>query len=266
LASTEKVSSSPQTGAAPGWVFVYFVQQKQPDKALARVQAQIQRSPRSSSLQFLAARLLADKRDWKGAEAAAQKSVELDENIQAFLLLGQVQTVQGDPAKAIASYERSIKENPQDVRGYILAATLEEKRGNWQRAQELYLKALQVKPEFPLAANNLAYLLLEHGGNPDVALSYAQVARRGLQEEPFTADTLGWAYYRKGSYGLAADMFHEALKKQPDNPSYHFHLGLAYSKNNNPAGAKEHLEKALQIKPDSPQAEEIRKTIAQLGK
>ena len=157
-----------------------------------------------------------------------------------------------------------MQENPKDVRAYILAATLEDKRGKWQRAQELYLKALQVKPDFPLAANNLACLLLEHGGNPDVALTYAQVARRGLPDAAFTADTLGWAYYRKGSYTLAVGMFDEALKNNPENPDYHYHLGLAYQKNSDPARAREHFEKALKIKPDFPQADEIRKTLAQL--
>ena len=59
---------------------------------------------------------------------------------------------------------------------------LEESRGTGRNPRNLYQKALQIEPEYPVAANNLAYLLLEHGGNPDLALSYAQVARRGMPD------------------------------------------------------------------------------------
>jgi tetratricopeptide (TPR) repeat protein len=142
---------------------------------------------------------------------------------------------------------------------------LEESRGNWQKAQVLYQKALQAEPDYPVAANNLAYLLLEHGGNPDVALSYAQVARRGLPDAPNSADTLAWAYYQKGSYELAIELLEEAIKKAPQNPTYHYHLGLAYLKTDKRVQAKEHLERALQIDPKYPHADEVRKALSELA-
>ena len=53
-----------------------------------------------------------------------------------------------------------------------------------------------------MAANNLAYLMLENGENVDVALTMAQTARRAMPDSPNSADTLAWAYYYKGTYGL----------------------------------------------------------------
>jgi Flp pilus assembly protein TadD len=158
-----------------------------------------------------------------------------------------------------------IQQNPRDVRPYMLLGILEETRGNWQKAQSLYLKALQVQPDYPVAANNLAYLLLEHGGNPDVALSYAQVARRGMPDAPNSADTLAWAYYQKGTYRSAIDLLEEAAKKAPNNPTYQYHLGLAYGKINDRARAKEHLERALQIDPNFAKAADVRKALAELA-
>ncbi len=52
---------------------------------------------------------------------------------------------------------------------------------------------MEVDPQYPLAANDLAHLMLEHGGNVYVALSLAQIARLRLPELPNVADTLGWA-------------------------------------------------------------------------
>ncbi len=137
------------------------------------------------------------------------------------------------------------------------------RRGNWQQAQELYQKALQVEPDYPIAANNLAYLMLEHGGNPDVALSLAQIASRGMPDLPNAADTLAWAYYHKGAY-KAIDLLEDAVKQNPEYPTFHYHLGLAYQKTNDRARAKEHLEWTLKIDPNYSQAAEVKKALAEL--
>ena len=243
-----------------------YMQQKQPAKALARVNAQIAKAPGNSTYELVLAQLLISGRDLEKAEAALEKAVELNKNnVDAFLLLGQVQKSRGSLDKAAASYQRSTQENPRDARGYVLLGTVEEARGNWQKAQELYQKALQVLPDYPLAANNLAYLMLEHGGNTDVALSLAQVARRGMPDVPNAADTLAWAYYQKGAYKLAIDLLEDALKKAPQNPTYHYHLGLAYQKTNDRARAREHLEQALRINPNYARAEDIRKALAEMA-
>jgi tetratricopeptide (TPR) repeat protein len=123
---------------------------------------------------------------------------------------------------------------------------------------------LEVSPDFPTAANNLAYSMLEHGGNTDVALSLAQVARRGMQDSPNSADTLAWAYYHKGAYASAVDLLQDAIKKSPDNATYHYHLGLVYLKQNERARAKEQLQKSLQINPKFAQADDARKALDQL--
>ena len=66
------------------------------------------------------------------------------------------------------------------------------------------------------------------------------------------ADTLGWAFYQKGIYSSAINMFEDAIKlaaknKEPENATYHYHLGLAYEKSEQPALARQHLERVLKI-------------------
>ena len=166
----------------------------------------------------------------------------------------------------MATYEQAVRDNPRDVRSYIELGSLEDLRGNWQKAQELYHQALQVEPDYPAAANNLAYSMLEHGGNPGVALSLAQVAKRGLPDAPAADDTLGWVYYQQGNYNLAVGLLEEAVKKAPDRAIYHYHLGLAYKSLKDRVRAEKHLERALQIDPKFPQGNEIRQALADLGK
>ena len=55
---------------------------------------------------------------------------------------------------------------------------LYESKRDWTKAQEAYQKALQLKPNDPIASNNLANVMLQSGGNADVAMSLAQNARQ----------------------------------------------------------------------------------------
>ena len=82
-------------------------------------------------------------------------------------------------------------------------------------------------------------------------------------------DTVGWVYYKKGAYQPAIDLFQEALKlagknKAPEDPGIHYHLGLAYEKTNQPALARQHLERVLKINPNYGDADDVRRQLAQL--
>ena len=71
---------------------------------------------------------------------------------------------------------------------------------------------LDIQSDNPLASNNLAYVMLQQGGNLQLAFEMAQTARRKLPDNPNTADTLGYAFYKKSVYGSAITLFQEAVK------------------------------------------------------
>jgi len=251
--------------AVRGLMAIYFLQ-KQPARAIARANDQIKKSPDSSALYLLLAQGLLVTRDLEKAEEALQKAVALDKNnVDAFLLLAQVQVTRGSSERAAQSYEQTIKSNPLDVRPYVLLGMLMETKKDITRARTLYEKALQIQPDYPLAANNLAYLLVENGGSSDVALTLAESARRSLPDMPSVADTLAWVYYKKGAYGLAIDLLQEAVKKAPENPTFHYHLGVVYQKTNEKDKAREEFQRTLQINPNFESAGEIRKALSVLG-
>jgi len=139
-----------------------------------------------------------------------------------------------------------------------------ETKHDWNQAKDLYQKALQIQSDNPVASNNLAYVMLQQGGNIDVALSMAQTARRMMPESPNAADTLGWAYYKKGLYPTAIDLFKEAVKKNPNDPTFHYHLGLAYRASDQPTLAKEHLQQVLKLNPNYNDADGVKKALAGL--
>jgi tetratricopeptide (TPR) repeat protein len=248
-----------------------YLTQKQVDKAVAAANAQIVKVPNSSALyDLLGSVLFFDKKDLNGAEVALKKACDLDKNnADAVMKLGRVQVEKGSTDEAIATYQRSLQGNPRDPMFYILLGELYESKHDFENAKQAYRKALDLRPDDPAASNNLAYVMVESGGNVDVALSLAQTARRGLPESPDAADTLGWVFYQKGAYQSAIDLFQEALRlanknKMPDDPTFHYHLGLAYQKVDKPVLARQHLELVLKIAPNYSAAADVKKALSQL--
>ena len=258
------------TDALRGLMNTYLAQ-NQMERAVAIANAQIVKSPANSSFyDLLGTVLLRNKKDLNAAEPALRKSVELDKsNIDALLKLAQVQAAKGNFDQAIATCQQAVKDNSNLWEGYLLLGQLYESTRDWNKAQEAYQKVLEFKPNDPVASNNLANVLLQAGGNPDMALSLAQTARRGMPDSPDAADTLGWVYYQTGAYRSAISLLQEALKlqqknKAPDNADLHYHLGLAYEKTKQPALAREQLERVLKINPNYWAAADIKKQLADL--
>lgn len=238
----------------------------QPDQGLDRVQAQIKRAPENSDYYLMVGELQLNKKNYPVAETALRQAISLNKNnVDAYILLGRVEVQEGSLEKSIASSYEWMRENPRDVTAYVLTGSLEEERGDWKKAQELYNKALQIQPTSAMAQNNLAYSMLENGGNTDVALSLAQSAHAKAPAAASVDDTLAWAYYHKGLYKISVEILQDALKIEPDSAPYHYHIGLAYSKLGNRSEAKLHLQRALAVDPKSNQADLVRKQLRELG-
>jgi tetratricopeptide (TPR) repeat protein len=262
--------NSNSTDALRGLMNTY-VMEKQLDRAIAAANAQIAKSPANSSFyDLLGTTLFYSKKDLSGAEAALEKSAALDNhNSDALFKLCQVRAANGQIDRAIDTAQQSLKDNPREPNLYVLMGKLYESKSDWKKAEDAYQNALAVNSQDPLASNNLAHLMLQTGGNLDVALSLAQTARRGLPNSPGVADTLGWIYYQKSAYQSALSLLREALKlqeknKMPDSPDIHYHLGMAYEKTEQPALARQHLEHVLKINPNYRYAAEIKKQLMSL--
>ncbi len=258
------------TDALRGLINTYLAQ-NQPDMAVAAANAQIAKAPSNASFYYLLGSVLfRDKKDLSGAEAAFTRSLQLDaNNLGTMIQLGHVQAAKGETDHAIATYQQAIKDHPRMSDLYIALGELYETQRNWIKAQDAYQQVLGFEPTNPVASNNLASVMLESGGNADVAMSLAQVARRGMPDSADAADTLGWAYYQKGAYRSAVSMLEEALRlqeknKAPENADIHYHLGLAYQKTEQPAFARQQLERVLKINPNYREAAEVKKQLTNL--
>jgi tetratricopeptide (TPR) repeat protein len=256
----------PNSTDALGGVLNVDQVEKQPDRAIATARAQLARYPKNVGFHIILGQLLMDqKKDLAGAEQEFKQASDLDsKNIGALVQLGMVQNLRGATDQALQTYLDGAKKNPNEVAFSLMAGGIYENKQDWEHAQQQYKKVLEIQPENPLASNNLAYVMLQQGGNVDLAFTMAQTARRQLPDNPNSADTLGWAFYHKHVYTSAIDLFKEAVKKEPDNALFNYHLGLAYAKNGQAALAKQQLDRVVRLKPNFPEVDELRRAVAEV--
>ncbi len=240
--------------------------QKQPDKALARVQQQIVKAPGNEPFYTLLAQLQMNTKDYAGARDNAKKAMDMNAaDGAAVQTYAQALVNLGNIDDALHTWQNWQTSHPTDANATTMLALMQEQKGLTGPAIENYKKALSIDPEQGQAANNLAYLMVTSGQNLDVALSYAQTARRVLKDAPSTADTLAWVYYNKGTYYSARDLLEDAVKAEPSNAAMHYHLGMTYSKLGRKSDAVLELKKAVSLAPNSSTAKDATTALGQLG-
>jgi len=248
-----------------------YLAQKRVEQAIAAANAQIAKSPENSGFyDLLGSVLFYNKKDLEGAQAAFEKAAELDKKDSTpRLKLAQVQAAKGSLDQAIATCRIGLQTSPNEAGFYVLLGDLYRTRQDWKSALDSYQKALVIQPENPTASINLARVMLQSGGNLDVALSLAQTARRHMAASADVADTLGWIYYRKGAYESAVDSLREALNlaqagHSGNTAQLHYHLGMAYARTGQAALARQQLQQALKLDPNSTDAQTARQELAEL--
>ena len=238
--------------------------QKQPDRAIARLKTQLSRYPQNVGFHIMLGALLEERKDLAGAEQEFKQASDLDKkNTEALVRLGMVQNQRGATDQALQTYLDGSKSNPKEIAFHLLAGGIYDSKQDWDHAKQQYQKVLELQPENPQASNNLAYVMLQQGGNVDIAFQMAQTARKKLPDNANAADTLGWAFYHKHVYTSAINLFKEAVKKEPDSALYNYHLGLAYAKTGQAGLAKQQLDRVVKIKPNFPEVDELRRALAE---
>ena len=239
---------------------------KNPAAARARIDARVSADAKDPGLLLLAARVYATAGDTGASERMLRKVIEVDPaQLDAYGMLGRLYASQGRLDDARTEFERLAAMRPANAVGaHTVIALILQMQKKDAEARARYEKVLALDPRAAVAANNLAWIYAETGGNLDLALQLAQTAKSQLTDRPEVNDTLGWVYYKKGLATLAVSPFQQSIEKDPKNPMYHYHLGLAYTKTGDKDGARKALEQALQLNPKFEGAADAQRALAEI--
>ena len=238
---------------------------KKPDAARARAEARLAQAPGSPAALLLAAKTYGAVHDLPKAEESLRKIIQLNPaDILAYGMLGQLYYAQRRVGDAIAQFEALVQREPTSVPGHTMLAILLGRQGRIEEAKLRYQRVLAIDPRAAVAANNLAWLYAEKGENLDGALQLAQTAYAQEPDRPQVCDTLGWVYQKKGLPKLAIPPLRQAVDKDPGNPAYPYHLGVAYASAGERDAAREALERSLTVSSSGPDAEQARRLLATL--
>jgi len=221
------------------------------DHARARVDQKLASGAPTAALLSLAARTYAVSGDASSAERFLKRAIEVDNGyVAGYSALGQLYLSQGRLDAARTEFEAVSERSPKSVSAITMVGIILQTQGDLNGARERFERVLQMDPEAAVAANELAWIYSQHGGNLDVAMHLAQTAQKHLPGAPEVSDTLGFIYYKKNLMSLAVSTLKTSTEKAPNNPVYQYHLGLAYASAGDAVRARASLQKALTLKPD----------------
>ena len=210
------------------------------------------RTPEDAAAVLLAARtyMIAGRSEY--AEQLLRRVIALDPtSMDAYSDLGRLFVSLRRIDDARAEFEQLVSRAPNSVPARTMLAVILHLQGKLDDAARQYEKVVAIDiHSAAVAANNLAWLYAQGtgGGTLDRAMQLAEAAHRQLPSRPEVSDTLGWVYYKKGLLPLAIDMMQNSVKVDPSNPTYHYHLGLAYAKRGESRAARQSLQQALNLK------------------
>lgn len=175
-------------------------------------------------------------------------------NYDAIVTLGNLYRANSDFANASVTYDQAIalldKPGPANWRIFYYDGIAHERMKQWDVAEKLFRKALELSPNESSVLNYLGYSMIEKKINLPEALDMVKKAVELKPNDGYITDSLGWAYYQLGDYDQAVIHCERAVELLPADPTIAEHLGDAYWRVGRKLEAKFQWQHAKDNKPE----------------
>ncbi len=200
------------------------------------------------------------------AEEYLELAIQSDPSrLRAYDLLGKVYLQQRRFDVAAQQFQKLIERDPSSSDAHLMLAAVYERASRPSDAEQEYQRALKIDPRSAIAANNLAWMYASTGRELEKALALAQTAVEQRPDDPRMNDTLGWVYHLIGLSARGIPHLERSAKADPDAPSTHFHLGMAYSTVGRFDEARKALEHALASRQPFPEEAQARSELSKIS-
>ena len=174
--------------------------------------------------------------------------------------LGEVSRTLKQYNRAVLYYEYALNQLPENERNrwtiYYALGIAYERQHLFEKADEMFQKALKLSYRHPEVLNYLGYSWLERSVNINEALYMIFEAHRKDPEDGHIMDSLGWALYKMGNYTSAVSVLERASEYLPSNAVIFDHLGDAYWQIGRHNEARFQWNHALKAKDDRSEIDE----------
>jgi tetratricopeptide (TPR) repeat protein len=175
-------------------------------------------------------------------------------NYDAIVTLGNLYRANSDFANAATTYDQAIalldNPGPGNWRIFYYDGISHERLKQWDVAEKLFRKALELAPNESSVLNYLGYSMIEKKINLQEALDMVKKAVELKPNDGYITDSLGWAYFQLGDYEQAVIHCERAVELLPADPIIAEHLGDAYWRVGRRLEAKFQWQHAKDNKPE----------------
>ena len=176
--------------------------------------------------------------------------------------LAEAHRRKGDAKAAITVLEEAKGLEPNNAAAQISLASAFHTLGRLDESRDSLRRCIALQPTNAPGLNNLAFLLVETGGDLNEAQNLSEQALKKDSGNPQFLDTLGWIYLKREKNDNALQIFNGLVKKQPEDPTFRYHLGAALLKTGQKQKARSELELALAKKPVAAERQNINALLA----
>ncbi len=200
--------------------------------------------------------------DVEGATALLRMMAdERPERSDALVRLGNILRYEERYTESVVAYDRAVARIGEITGGnwtilYSRGISLERSR-QWDRAEQDFLKALELEPDQPFVLNYLGYSWVEQGKNLAQARDMLERAVAQRQDDGYIVDSMGWALYKLGEFTDAVVYLERAVALHPQDPVINDHLGDAYWRVGRRDEARIQWRRALGLSPEDELRDQI---------
>lgn len=215
------------------------------------------------------------------ATAAIDLAIDLNPNVPAFWNLKAVILTANEPDDALRAFEEADRLGLEGASFRNNYGILLSRLGLWERAEEMFARALDLDPELEIASVNRAKSLLVLGRNEEayellsrlrgegdtsdellelLARSCVKTERWGEAREAVSNMTvknaeswnlLALAHRAEGELDRAVEAARAATRLSPENPPYWVNLGVCLAESGAVEEALAAWEQALELDPEN---------------
>ena len=192
-----------------------------------------------------------------------QKTISIMPELpNAYVQLSKIYEKLGYESEEISILEKCIQNTFDYPDAYSELSRVYQKVDKKDKAIEILETGVARNPDAFILANNLAWMYLENDGDLNKAFYLVQNAYEFSSDDPIIADTLAWAYYKKGIYSMAEILLEESIKLKDDYPIVHYHLGMVLKAREKKEEAQQAFNRAISLGLEEPYLTEAKSVMS----